>query len=61
MALLKHITNPTMLLPYEQLFIQNYHYHKQLIPEQHINDVNPMYQLILDVHNTSLTRRNEDQ
>ena len=26
MTLLKHIINRTMLLPYEQLFIQSYHY-----------------------------------
>ena len=61
MTLLKHITNLTMLLPYKELFIKSYHYHKHLILEQHINDVNPMYQLILDVNNTSLTHRNRDQ
>jgi len=35
MTLLKHIDKTTLLLPYEQLYIQSYHHHKQLIPEQH--------------------------
>ena len=61
MNLLKHITNATMLLPYEQLFFQSYHHHEQLIPEQHTHNVNPLYQLILDVYDTSLTYRNRYQ
>ena len=34
MSLLKHIHNPTKLIPYEQLFIQNFHHHGNLISEQ---------------------------
>ena len=55
MKLIRHVTNPTMLLPYEQFFIHSYHLHKHLIPEQHVNDINPLYQTILDVYDTSLT------
>ena len=28
---------------YEQMFIQSYHHHEHLIPEQHTYDVNPLY------------------
>ena len=59
--LIKHITNPTMLLPYEQLFIQSSHHHEHLIPEQHIYNVNPLYQITLDVYDTLLTCRNRNQ
>jgi len=53
MALLKHTDKSTMLIPYERLYIQSYHHHKRLIPEQHISELNPMYQLIHNLHNTS--------
>ncbi len=33
MTLLKHITDQTMLLPYEQMFIKSYHHHEHLIPD----------------------------
>ena len=48
MTLLKHINKPTLLLPYEQMYIQTYRHRKQLIPEKHVGEVNPMYQLIHD-------------
>jgi len=35
-----------MLIPYEQLFIQPYHRNGLVIPEQHIGDTNPLFQLI---------------
>jgi len=34
MTLLKHINSPSLLLPYEQIYIQ-FHHNNQLIPEQH--------------------------
>jgi hypothetical protein len=37
MILLKYIDKTTLLIPYDQPYIQSYHHHKQLIPEQHIN------------------------
>jgi len=49
MTLLKHINKTSLLLPYEQLYVQSYHQHKQLISEQYIGEHNPIYQLI---HNT---------
>jgi hypothetical protein len=53
MTLLKHIDKTTPLIPYEQLYIQSYYHHKWLIPEQHISEHNPMYQLIYNLHNMS--------
>ena len=53
MTLLKHIENPSQLIPYEQLYIKSYHHNNQLIPEQHSNEQNPMYQLNYNQHNTS--------
>jgi len=61
MTLLKHIDETTLLLPYEQLYIQSYHHHKQLFPEQHIGKHNPIYQLIYNLHNTSRPTRLTDQ
>jgi hypothetical protein len=34
MTLLKHTENPSLLLPYEQLYIQSYRHNNQLIPER---------------------------
>ena len=42
MTLLKHINKTSLLLPYEKLYIQSYHQHKQLISEQYIGEHNPM-------------------
>jgi hypothetical protein len=52
MTLLKHINKTSLLLPYEQLYVQSYHQHKQLISEQCIGEHNAIYQLI---HNTFVT------
>jgi hypothetical protein len=35
-----------MSIYYEQLYIQSYHHHKQLIPEQDSGEYNSMYQLV---------------
>ena len=59
--LLKYIDKTTLLLPYEQLYIQSYHHHKQLIPEQHIGEHNPMHQLIYNLHNMSSPTRLTNQ
>jgi hypothetical protein len=55
MTLLKHIKKPTLLIPYEQLFVQLYHYNSQLILEQHSGEYIPMFQLIFNLHNTAHT------
>jgi hypothetical protein len=48
MELLKQINKTKLLIPYEQLYIQSHHHHKQLIPEQNSGEYNPMYQLVYD-------------
>jgi hypothetical protein len=50
MELLKRINKTKFPIPYEQLYIQSHHHHKQLIPEQNIGEYNPMYQLVYDQH-----------
>jgi len=42
-TLLKHIETPSLLIPYEQLYIQSYNNDNHLIPEQHSNEQNPMH------------------
>jgi hypothetical protein len=37
-----------MLIPYEQLFIQVFHQTGNLVPEQHSNETNPLFQLAID-------------
>jgi hypothetical protein len=37
-----------MLIPYEQLFIQAYHQIGKLVPEQNSNEMDPLFQLIID-------------
>ena len=53
MTLLKQINKASLLLRYEQLRIQTYHQHMQLISEQYICEHNPIYQLIHNTLNTS--------
>jgi hypothetical protein len=48
MELLKLINKTKLLIPYEQLYIQSHHHHKQLIPEQNSGECNPMYQLVYE-------------
>ena len=47
MALLKPIQQESMLLPSEQFHIQSLHQAGKLIPEQSLNDPNPLFQLAL--------------
>jgi hypothetical protein len=48
MELSKQINKTKFLIPYEQLYIQSHHHHKQLIPEQNSGEYNPKYQLVYD-------------
>jgi hypothetical protein len=48
MTLLKRIDRTSMLIPYEQLFIQAEHQHGHLIAEQYMGEQNPLYQLAID-------------
>ena len=45
MTLLKPLQNESMLLPFEQFHIQSLHQAGKLIPEQYLNDPNPLFQL----------------
>jgi hypothetical protein len=47
-TLLHPVNNATLLLPYEQLYIQSHHQKGKLIPEQHNPDPNPILQLACD-------------
>jgi len=46
MTLLKQVNKPSLLLPYEQMFIQSLHQRNELINEQQANEHNPMYELL---------------
>jgi hypothetical protein len=48
MELLKQINKTKFLIPYEQLYNQSHHHHKQLIPKQYSGEYNLMYQLVYD-------------
>jgi hypothetical protein len=48
MTLLKRIDRASVLIPYEQLFIQAYHQRGHLIAEQYMDEQNPLYQLAID-------------
>ena len=53
MMLPKHIDKPSLLLPYEQLYIKLFHHNNQLIPEQHPYEQNPIFQLPYNRYRTS--------
>jgi hypothetical protein len=46
MTLLKQISKPSLLLPFEQMYIQIFHRNNELIPEQHPNEHNPMFEIL---------------
>jgi hypothetical protein len=54
MSLLKPI-HKSVLIPYEQLFIQTFHHNGNLITEQGTNEKNPLFQLAIDTMLTSAT------
>jgi hypothetical protein len=45
MTLLKPVHKTSVLIPYEQLFIQTYHHNGRLIVEQGTGEQNPLFQL----------------
>jgi len=53
MTLLKRINTPALLLPYEQMCMQSLYHNNELIPEQHPNEQNPMFELLQGNHLTS--------
>jgi len=52
---LKPIHQTSMLIPYEQLFIQTFHHNGNLITEQGTGEQNPLFQLVIDTMLTSAT------
>jgi len=54
MTFLKQINTPTLLLHYEQMYIQLFHHNNELIPKQHLNEHNPMF----DLRRSNTTRHN---
>jgi hypothetical protein len=46
-TLLKPVNHETMLIPYEQLFMQAYRQTGNPVPEQNSNEMNPLFQLII--------------
>ena len=48
MTLLTPIHEMSMLTPYEQLFIQTFHYNGNVIMEQGTGEQNPLFQLAMD-------------
>jgi len=46
MTLLKQVNKTSLLLPYEQMFIQSLHHSNELINEQKACEHNPMYELL---------------
>ena len=61
MSPIKQITKTSLLIPYEQFYIQSHCYHKELIPEQNTGENNPLYQLIFKHCITSPTAIYTDQ
>ena len=53
MTLLKPIHKMSMLTPYEQLFIQTFHYNGNLITEKGTGEQNPLFNLVTDTVLTS--------
>jgi hypothetical protein len=61
MTLLKKIKKPTFLLPYEQIYIQSLHHNNDLIPEQHPNKFNGMFELLQRKQRRSQPARHSTQ
>jgi len=48
LTLLKPLNNPSLLLPYEQYYIQSLHQAGRLIPEQSPGETNPLFQMVIN-------------
>ena len=55
--LLKEVNKPSLLLPYEKMFIQSLHHSNELIDEQQASEHNPMYELLPTGAPTSQTSK----
>jgi hypothetical protein len=47
MKLLKPLSNPSMLISYEQFYTQTFHQENKLIREQYPGEQNPLYQTVI--------------
>jgi len=47
MTLLKPLSNPSVLFPYEQSYIQTLYPEGKLIPEQSPGEINPLFQTVI--------------
>ena len=61
MSFPRQITKTSLLIPYEQHYIQSHYYHKELISEQNTGENNPMYQMIFNPRITSPSAIYTDQ
>jgi hypothetical protein len=50
MTLLKPLNNISLLLPYEQYYIQSLHHEGKLILEQSPGETNPLFQMAINPH-----------
>jgi len=48
MTLFKPLNNPSLLLPYEQYYIQSLHQEGRLILEQSPGETNPLFQTVIN-------------
>ena len=48
MTLLKPLNNPSLLIPYEQYYIQTLHQEGKLIPEQNPGEINPLFKMVIN-------------
>jgi hypothetical protein len=55
MSLLKPIHKTSLLIPYEQLFIQTFYHYGILITEQGTGEQNPLFHLAVDTMLTPAT------
>jgi hypothetical protein len=55
MSIIKPIHKTSMLISYEQLFIQTFHHNGNLITEHGTGEQNPLFQLAIDTMLTSAT------
>ena len=53
MTLLTLINKPHLMLLFEQMYIQTLYHNNELIPEQHPNEHNPLFELLQHKHLTS--------
>jgi hypothetical protein len=59
MALLKPLNNPSLLIPYEQYYIQSLQQEGKLIPEQNPGEINPLFKTVINPQSPHSTRTDQ--